>query len=121
MSAYYNDNDPAAVAALEALMAEGFIAPGKIDSRSFKDSHQPGNSRNITLMMDLARTEPSGATLNGSSAPIKKSGAPNPEFAFWLMGYPDELISGVSRAMASFSRSRRRSSGRSAKRSTRGK
>lgn len=90
-------------------------------SLSFKDSHQPGNSRNITLMMDLARTALSGATPSGSSAPIKKSGAPNPEFAFWLMGYPDELISGVSRAMALFSRSRRRSSGRSAKQSTRGK
>ena len=55
----------------------------------------------------------SGPTPNGSSAPsTAKRGAPNPEFAFWLMGFPDEWISGALEAMRSFRNSRQKSSKR---------
>lgn len=36
-SAYYNENDPEAVAALRQLIAENVIAPGDVDGRSIKD------------------------------------------------------------------------------------
>lgn len=59
----------------------------------------------------LARqiTEASGWTPNGSNAPTEKRGAPNPEFACWLMGWPEELTSGALRAIQSFRKSRRKS------------
>ena len=37
MTAYYNEIDPDAVAALRQLIAEGVIASGEVDSRSIKD------------------------------------------------------------------------------------
>ncbi len=37
--AYYNEIDPDAVRILQALIAEGVIAPGDVDSRSIKDVH----------------------------------------------------------------------------------
>jgi hypothetical protein len=55
----------------------------------------------------------SGRTPNGSSAQsTEKRGAPNPEFAFWLMGFPDVWTSGALAAMRSLPRSPRRSSKR---------
>lgn len=54
----------------------------------------------------------SGPPPNGSPATTEKRGAPNPVFACWLMGWSDELISGVSRATESFSLSRRKRSRR---------
>lgn len=49
-------------------------------------------------------------TPNGSSAPsTAKRGAPNPEFAFWLMGFPAEWTSGALEAMRSFRKSRLKS------------
>ena len=39
MSVDYNEIDPAAVAVLEHLIAEGVIARGVVDSRSIKDVH----------------------------------------------------------------------------------
>jgi hypothetical protein len=56
-----------------------------------------------------------GATPTGSTAQTEKRGAPNPVFACWLMGWPDELISGALRAIQSFRNSRRSSSRRSSK------
>lgn len=35
--AYYNENDPEKVVALKALMADGWIAPGVIDSKDIRD------------------------------------------------------------------------------------
>lgn len=60
--------------------------------------------------MARATTAPSGPTPNGSSATTTRRGAPNPEFAFWLMGFPNEWVCGVLRAMQSLSRLRRPSS-----------
>ena len=83
-------------------------------SLSFDASHQPGNNRSINKTLDLARgtTALSGPAPNGSNVTMEKRGAPNPDFAFWLMGYPEEFINGVSRATASVSRSRSNSSKR---------
>jgi hypothetical protein len=58
----------------------------------------------------------SGPTPNGSNAQTEKPGAPNPVFACWLMGWPDELTYGALQAIASYRESRRKSSRRSSKR-----
>lgn len=66
-----------------------------------------------TQMVAMAR---GGQTPNGSSAPsTAKRGAPNPAFPFWLMGWSDELISGVYAGIAFFRSSSRKSSRRSSK------
>jgi hypothetical protein len=57
----------------------------------------------------------SGPTPNGSIAQTEKRGAPNPVFACWLMGWPDELTFGALRAIQLFRGSRRKSSRRSSK------
>lgn len=54
-----------------------------------------------------------GPTPNGSSATTEKRGAPNPVFAFWLMGFPEEWTSGALAAMQSFRSSRRKLSAHS--------
>lgn len=43
--AYYNENDPEKVVALKALMAEGWIAPGEIDSKDIRDVNPAKLSR----------------------------------------------------------------------------
>lgn len=50
-----------------------------------------------------------GPTLNGSDVRTKKRGVPNPEFACWLMGWPEELIFGALRAIQSYRKSPRKS------------
>lgn len=57
----------------------------------------------------LKETAPTGPTPNGSNATTAKRGAPNPVFAFWLMGFPAEWISGALEAMRSFRKRRRKS------------
>lgn len=57
-------------------------------------------------------TARSGATPSGSTATTGSVGAPNPDFAFWLQGVPDEFLNGVLRATKSASRSRSNSSKR---------
>ena len=58
-----------------------------------------------------------GPTPSGSSAMTEKRGAPNPVFAFWLMGFPDEWIYGALEAMQLFRLRPRKSLPRSSKRS----
>lgn len=107
-------------------------------SLSFKDSHQPGTNRTIEQMRAYMPTptvadvqggrkarsgnrsgepllngicyemEPTGQTLSGSPATMAKRGAPNPVFAFWLMGFPAEWISGALAAMQSYRKPRRK-------------
>lgn len=36
MTAYYNEIDPAAAHVLRALIADGVVAPGDVDTRSIK-------------------------------------------------------------------------------------
>lgn len=66
-----------------------------------------------TAMTDHFAMDHSGPTMNGSSAKsTAKRGAPNPEFPFWLMGWPTELVAGVLQAMRSFSKRPPKSSAR---------
>ena len=53
-----------------------------------------------------------GTTQNSASAQTEKRGALNPEFVFWLMGFPAEWVSCALAAMASFRKSRPKSSPR---------
>lgn len=89
-------------------------------ARDWKDSagmslapRKDGASRIDLLPRQMIATEAGGATENGSSATTKKRGAPNPAFPCWLMGWPDELLSGALRAIQSFRSSRPKSSRRS--------
>lgn len=65
----------------------------------------------------MVATDPPGPTPTGSPVTTEKRGAPNPVFAFWLMGFPDEWISGALAAMQSYRSKRQKSSVRSSKRS----
>lgn len=53
-----------------------------------------------------------GTMPNGSSVMTKKRGAPNPEFAFWLMGFPAAWTFGALQAMRSFRKRKRKLSPR---------
>lgn len=70
--------------------------------------------RPLSRMMIEASGEVQGETAqpgpapNGSSATTAKRGAPNPDFAFWLMGWPAEFRRGVLAAIASRPSSRRK-------------
>lgn len=59
-------------------------------------------------MRDIAAMEPTGLTPTGSPATTAKLGAPNPVFAFWLMGFPAEWISGALEAMRLYRKPRRK-------------
>jgi hypothetical protein len=63
-------------------------------------------------LRDTAETALTGPTPNGSSATTEKRGAPNPVFAFWLMGFPAEWISGALEAMRSYRKPRSKRSAR---------
>lgn len=67
---------------------------------------QRGHGKNIVGVM--VETALNGPTPNGSFATTEKRGAPNPVFAFWLMGFPDEWISGALAAMQSYRKPRRK-------------
>lgn len=71
-----------------------------------REQHWP--SARLRNEIQMAGMEPTGPTPNGSSATTAKRGAPNPVFAFWLMGFPDEWISGALEAMRSFRKPRRK-------------
>nr|WP_263498593.1 hypothetical protein [Mesorhizobium sp. ESP7-2] len=92
----------------------------RLPERRQKYAEKYGNNGfGLTLgQMITVETEPTGPTPNGSSATTAKRGAPNPVFAFWLMGFPDEWISGALEAMRSYRRPRSKSSPRSARPST---
>ena len=82
-------------------------------SLSFKDSHQPGNSRSLNLMRANFETVHGGQITNGSSAPsTAKRGAPNPVFPMWLMGFPEDVIRGILRSVTTFSSRRSRGGSR---------
>lgn len=60
------------------------------------------------LLALTGEMEPTGPTPNGSLATTAKRGAPNPVFAFWLMGFPAEWISGALEAMRSYRKPRQK-------------
>lgn len=75
-----------------------------------KVSASPTSGDGLRAVMIGAAT---GQTPNGSPATTTKRGAPNPVFAFWLMGFPEEWISGALEAMQSYRKPREKSSQRS--------
>lgn len=94
-------------------------------SLSFKDSRggrnrtsgrsNPNSKHHDGMTLtDLIYSETglTGQTPSGSTATTARRGAPNPIFAFWLMGFPAELISGALEAMRSYRKPRRKSSAR---------
>lgn len=67
-----------------------------------------GHTVNLEDQVVAYGMEPTGPTPNGSNAPTEKRGAPNPIFAFWLMGFPDAWISGALAAMQLYRKPRRK-------------
>jgi hypothetical protein len=63
----------------------------------------------LSLQTVMAATEPTGPVPTGSTATTAKRGAPNPVFAFWLMGFPVGWISGALLAMQSYRKPRKKS------------
>lgn len=100
-----------------AMMLSQWVTPS---ARDWKDSggmsatgtNPDGSTRSRLdqLPRQMAATDQPGPEQTGSSATTAKRGAPNPDFAFWLMGWPDEFRHGVLRAIASLPSSRRKSS-----------
>lgn len=64
------------------------------------------------LSLQAGKTEATGPRTNGASAQTEKRGALNPEFVFWLMGFPAEWVYCALAAMQSFRKSRPKSSPR---------
>jgi len=61
--------------------------------------HRSGARSNELLLNGLMVL--GGRTQNGQNVTTASSAAPNPEFPFWLMGFPDEWIYGALQAMQS--------------------
>ena len=68
---------------------------------------------NLNDLLHHSATAHTGQTPNGSSVTTTKRGAPNPVFAFWLMGFPAEWICGALEAMQSYRKPQKKSSPRS--------
>lgn len=76
------------------------------DSAGMAKTGGGGRSRLDQLPRQMAATDHSGQPPNGCSVTTGKRGAPNPIFAFWLMGYPDEFLCGVLQGIQSLCLSR---------------
>lgn len=97
---------------LPRQMVATWVTPQARDGSKGKEPPRPHDT-GISLPQHMAVTAPTGQTTNGSSAMTEKRGAPNPVFACWLMGWPDELTYGALQAIQSIRSSRRKSSRRS--------
>lgn len=84
-------------------------------NQSFGAGGQPLPSQMHQASPWVTPSAPHGPAPNGSYATTAKRGAPNPDFAFWLMGWPVEFRRGVLAAIASLPSSRRKPSPPSAK------
>lgn len=82
--------------------------PTVIDATGRGYQRDRGGNIYLTVPGILKGTEPTGLTPKGSPATMVKRGAPNPVFAFWLMGFPAEWISGALAAMQSYRKPRRK-------------
>lgn len=103
---------------LNGLMASYSPTPRASDGEK-GGPNQSFGAGGVPLPTHIYAMDRTGPTPNGLSAQsTEKRGAPNPEFAFWLMGFPAEWTSGALAAMQSFRRSQRKSSPRSKKPST---
>lgn len=89
--------------------------PQAMDGNKGSEPPRPQDT-GVSLPQRIAQqTAASGPITNGSSATTEKRGAPNPVFACWLMGWPDEFTFGVLRAIQLMPSSRRKSSPPSSK------
>lgn len=90
-------------------------------ARDWKGSRSPNGAKHLRpggpmLNEQMVETgDLSGTTRNSSHATTAKRGAPNPAFPCWLMGWSDELVSGVLSGIASSRSSRLKSCRRSSK------
>lgn len=87
--------------------------PEKHAARKVRMSERHGRyqGENLPTLMGAVAIDEMGRTgpmPNGSSVTTAKRGAPNPVFAFWLMGFPAEWISGALAAMQSYRKPRRK-------------
>jgi hypothetical protein len=101
------------------LSASPWLTP---TARDWKDSEgmsleprKDGASRVDLLPRQLIATARGGPAPNGSTATTEKRGAPNPAFACWLMGWPDELTSAALQGIQSSRKSRPKSLRRTSK------
>ncbi|MDB5531543.1 MAG: methyltransferase [Devosia sp.] len=85
------------------------------DKYRLQGDSQQSNGLSATLIH--TETAAHGREPTGLIATTARRGAPNPEFAFWLMGFPDEWTFGALAAMRLYRSSRRKSSAPSSKRS----
>lgn len=100
-----------------ALTAKAYMpTPNRQEARSWTPDPATAASRgergrqvNLSDVLVANAMGHTGPTPSGSSATTAKRGAPNPVFAFWLMGFPDEWISGALEAMRSYRKPRRKS------------
>jgi hypothetical protein len=92
--------------ALSSMLAAQWPTPTVNDSKNSAGPSQfERNSQALNVQLAA-----SGPTPSGSTAQTEKRGAPNPEFACWLMGWPDALTYGALQAIQLFRKSRRSSS-----------
>lgn len=91
---------------------------GRQGKANLTGKHADGSKAQIDLqnVMRASETAAPGLTPSGLPATTAKRGAPNPGFAFWLMGFPDEWICGALAAMPLYLSSRRKLSARSSTR-----
>lgn len=85
---------------LPQQIAQTWATPAARDWRSDR-SQMTSEELYGTKGRPLARqlTEASGWTPNGSPVPTEKRGAPNANFAAWLMGWPENLIVATTQAI----------------------
>jgi hypothetical protein len=80
------------------------------NAKPFKE--RGGGKKGEQLVNQIAHFAPGtalgGLTPSGLPVTTGKRGVPNPVFAFWLMGFPDEWVSGALAAMRSRQSSRRK-------------
>lgn len=92
----------------------GYMNDGMERAASAQRVESPTGHPGTTLLDAalLVETEAIGPVTNGGSAPTGKRGALNPDFAFWLMGFPAEYRSCALLAMQSLPKPARKSSRR---------
>lgn len=84
-------------------MVATWVTPQAMDGHKGSLPARPHDT-GISLPQHMASAVPAGPTLNGSPVTTARRGAPNPVFACWLMGWSDELTSGVLLAIQSMKR-----------------
>lgn len=100
---------------MQATGMAHWAAPTARDAKNANDKpfrERDGGKKGEQLVNQIAHFAPAtahgGLVPSGLIAPMGKRGAPNPAFGCWLMGFPDEWVSGALQAMQSRPSSRRK-------------